>query len=254
VRQEGRVVAIRTYDEIGDGYRDYRRPDKRIGHLILNALGDADTVVNVGGGAGSYEPAERSVIAVEPSPVMIGQRPPGSAPVVRASAMNLPFGDGSFDAALAILTVHHWPDRARGLSELRRVARDRVVIVTSDPATSGFWLTEDYFPAIRELDRQTMPSMEELNRSLENAEILSLPVPHDCVDGFLGAYWRRPHAYLDDGIRKAISAFSMVDGVDSGLARLYSDLIDGVWHRKYGHLSRQDEMDLGYRLVIGRRQ
>jgi len=155
--------------------------------------------VNVGAGAGSYEPSDRSVVAVEPAMTMIRQRRPGSAPVVQASATELPFRDDGFAVALAILTVHHWPDQARGLDEMARVARRRVVVVTWDPSTSGFWLVDDYFPEIVEIDRPLFPSIEDFRKVLGRVEVHPLPIPHDCVDGFLGAYWRRPHAYLDAG-------------------------------------------------------
>jgi SAM-dependent methyltransferase len=236
------------YDEIGVGYRDYRRPDARLARAIVEALDGADTVVNVGAGAGSYEPADRRVVAVEPSAVMIRQRR-GGAPVVQASATALPFRDGAFAAALAVLTVHHWPDRARGLAELARVAR-RVVILTWDPAFAGFWLVEDYFPELAELDRPLFPSLDELRRALGGIEVHPLPVPHDCSDGFLGAYWRRPAAYLDAGARNAISTFTRLRDVEPGLARLRADLADGSWARRHGHLLERAELDLGYRLVV----
>jgi SAM-dependent methyltransferase len=191
---------------------------------------------------------------VEPSLAMIRQRPAGSAPVVRASATHLPFRDATFAAALAILTVHHWADRVRGLTELARVAQHRVVIVTWDPATSGFWLVEQYFPAIAEIDRQILPPIEELRQALGNIEVRPLLVPHDCTDGFLGAYWRRPYAYLDPGVRGAISTFAKIGDVDSGLARLRGDLADGTWERRNGHLLNQSDLDLGYRLVIAHRK
>jgi len=241
------------YDAIGLGYGHYRRPDRRIATAILDALGDAATVVNVGAGTGSYEPVDRSVVAVEPSFAMIRQRPAGSAPVVQASATHLPFRDAIFAAALAVLTVHHWPDRVRGLTELARVAQHRLVIVTWDPATSGFWLVEDYFPAILEIDRQILPPMEELRQTLGTIEVRPLPIPYDCTDGFLGAYWRRPHAYLDPGVRGAISTFAKISNVESGLRRLRGDLADGTWERRYDHLLRRSELDLGYRLVIAHR-
>ena len=241
------------YDAIGLGYEHYRRPDRRIATAILDALGDAATVLNVGAGAGSYEPAGRSIVAVEPSFTMIRQRPAGSAPVVQASATHLPFRDAVFAAALAVLTVHHWPDRVRGLTELARVAQHRLVIVTWDPATSGFWLVEDYFPAIAEIDRQILPPMGELRQTLGNIEVRPLLIPYDCIDGFLGAYWRRPHAYLDPGVRSAISTFAKISDVESGVTRLRGDLADGTWERRYGHLLRQAELDLGYRLVIAHR-
>ncbi len=241
------------YDEIGAGYRHARRPDPRIAAAILRALGRADTVVNVGAGAGSYEPADRPVVAVEPALTMIRQRRAGSAPVVQGSATALPFRDDTFAAALAILTVHHWPDRARGLDELGRVARGRAVIVTWDPASSGFWLVDDYFPEVVEIDRPIFPTLEELRRALGPVEVRALPIPHDCVDGFLGAYWRRPHAYLDAGVRGAISTFSKLRAPEPGLARLRRDLEDGSWARRHGHLLARSELDLGYRLVVSQR-
>lgn len=238
------------YDEIGVGYERYRRPDPRIAAAIMEALGALAPVVNVGAGTGSYEPDDRPVVAVEPSMTMIRQRRGRIVPVVRASATNLPFGDGAFAAALAVLTIHHWPDRARGLSELARVARRRLVFLTYDPAAEGFWLVDDYFPEIREFDRRHMPSLEEFQRVGWSVEVRPLPIPHDCSDGFLGAYWRRPSAYLDPDARGAISAFSKLSDVDTGLSRLRSDLGDGTWERRYGYLRSRTALDLGYRLVI----
>jgi SAM-dependent methyltransferase len=238
------------YDEIGIGYKNYRRPEPRFATAIHQALGAAQSVVNVGAGAGSYEPTDRSVVAVEPSLAMIHQRQPEHAPVVQASATDLPFREAAFDAALAILTVHHWPDQVRGLSEMARVARQRVVIVTWDPEAFDFWLIADYFPEIAEIDRDICPSMATLKETLKNIDVHPLPVPHDCLDGFLGAYWRRPHAYLDAGVRSAISTFSKLSEVESGLARLRSDLENGTWGRRYEHLLHQPAYDLGYRLVI----
>jgi SAM-dependent methyltransferase len=221
---------------------------------ITRALADAATVVNVGAGAGSYEPPDRRVVAVEPSAAMVAQRRPGSAPVVRASATHLPFRDASFAAALAVLTVHHWPDRPRGLAELARVARDRVVLLTWDPATPGFWLVDEYFPEIWTIDRPIFPTLEDLRRALGAIEIRPLAVPHDCTDGFLGAYWRRPEAYLDPGVRGAISTFSKIGEVEPGIARLRRDLDDGTWLRRHADLLDQADLDLGYRLVIAERR
>ncbi len=238
------------YDAIGVGYRDFRRPDPRLETAIIRALNPAETVVNVGAGTGSYEPSDRSVVAVEPAMTMIRQRRPGSAPVVQASATELPFRDDGFAAALAILTVHHWPDQARGLDEMARVARRRVVVVTWDPSTSGFWLTDDYFPEIFEIDRPLFPSIADFRKVLGRVEVHPLPIPHDCVDGFLGAYWRRPHAYLDAGVRSAISTFAKLHDLGRGLDRLRRDLEDGSWTRRYGDLLDQPEIDLGYRIVI----
>ena len=237
------------YDAIGQGYDVHRRPDPRIASAITDALGTADTVVNVGAGAGSYEPRDRRVVAVEPSRAMIGQRRPGSAPVVQASATALPFPAVAFDAALAVLTVHHWLDRARGLAELTRVAR-RVVILTWDPASSGFWLVDDYFPEIVVIDRPIFPSLDELRRLLGPIEVRPLPVPHDCADGFLGAYWRRPHAYLDAGVRGAISTFGKLGPDRRSTGAPERDLADGAWAQRHGHLLARTELDLGYRLIV----
>ena len=238
------------YDAIGVGYGHHRRPDPRIAAAIRDALGAAESVLNVGAGAGSYEPSEGTVVAVEPSLAMIRQRPAGSAAVVQASATHLPFADAAFAAALAVLTVHHWPDRTRGLAEMARVTRQRVVILTWDPAFSGFWLVDDYFPEIWAIDRPIFPSIDELRPALGNVESRPLRVPHDCIDGFLGAYWRRPHSYLDPGVRVAMSTFAKIGDVEPGVTRLRRDLEDGTWQRRHGHLSEQHELDLGYRLVI----
>jgi SAM-dependent methyltransferase len=237
------------YDTIGVGYFDLRRPDPRIERTIWDALGNAATVLNVGSGAGSYEPSDRSVIAVEPSMTMIGQRPVNAAPTIRASAMALPFQTAAFDATLAILTLHHWPHKDIGLRELRRVSRDRVVILTWDPASPGFWLT-DYFPGIWEIDRQIFPALEEIERELGRITVSTVPIPHDCSDGFLGAYWRRPQLYLNARVRSAISTFSKLHDVASGLTHLRQDLASGEWHRRYGEVLEKSELDLGYRLVI----
>jgi len=238
------------YDTIGIGYGALRRPAPRIARAIVEALGSAASVVNVGAGAGSYEPAGRRVVAVEPSREMIRQRPAGSAPVVQASATALPFRAGAFDAALAVLTMHHWPDRAQGLAELRRVARDRVVILTWEPDAARFWLVEDYFPEFLAVDRAIFSTRDEMERDLGPVEWRPVPIPHDCVDGFLGAYWRRPHAYLDPAVRGAISTFSKIGDVEPGLARLRRDLETGTWTRRHGALLTRPALDLGYRLVI----
>lgn len=241
------------YDAIGPGYGAHRRPDPRIAAAIGRALGDARTVVNVGAGAGSYEPVDRLVVAAEPSAVMIAQRRPGSAPAVQASATALPFRDGDFAAALAVLTVHHWPDRGRGLAELARVARERVVLLTWDPSTASFWLVDDYFPEIWAIDRPIFPTLGELERRLGPIDAHPIPVPHDCTDGFLGAYWRRPEAYLDPAVRGAISTFTKLRDVEPALARLHHDLSDGTWLRRHADLVDRLELDLGYRLVVAQK-
>ena len=238
-----------VYDRLGSGYAGFRRPDPRIEEAIWGALGDAQSVINVGAGAGSYEPTDRHVVAVEPSLTMIEQRPEGSADAIQATAGSLPFESDSFDAALTILSVHHWRDQAKGLRELRRVARDRVVVLTWDPAWPGFWLT-DYVPEILEIDRSKFPAIGDFERELGSVTAQTVPIPHDCTDGFLGTYWRRPEAYLDARVRGAISTFSKLSDTTTGLAQLSADLESGNWQRKYGALLKETELDLGYRLIV----
>jgi SAM-dependent methyltransferase len=243
------------YDRIGREYARYRKPDARIARAIRAALGGARRVLNVGAGAGAYEPRDCEVVAVEPSLEMIRQRAPDAAPVVQTSAEKLPFADRAFDATLAILTLHHWVDRAAGLRELQRVARERVVLLVFDPDHTGyadFWLVKDYFPEIPVYDRKIAPSIAELEALLGPFELRSVPVPHDCADGFLGAYWRRPSHYLDARARAAISSFRVVPDVDPPLARLRADIDSGRWATRNAALLDQKELDLGYRLIIAR--
>lgn len=237
-----------TYDRIGVDYSDLRKPDPRIAARIDAALGSARTVINVGAGTGSYEPVDRRVTAIEPSEEMIRQRPVSAAPAIRGAAEELPFPDASFDAAMAVLTIHHWQDQAKGLREMRRVTRGPVVILTFDPAHRGCWLT-DYLPQLIALDEAQMPPLDFYAAHLGPVEIAPLPVPKDCTDGFLYAYWARPKAYLDPRLRLGSSSFWALDGVEQGLAALARDLDSGVWTERYGHLLDLDELDCGYRLV-----
>ncbi|HLJ53006.1 MAG TPA: class I SAM-dependent methyltransferase [Rhizomicrobium sp.] len=237
------------YDTIGKGYADYRKPDPRIASAIVNALGDAQSVVNIGAGTGSYEPTDRNVVAVEPSSKMIAQRPPDAARVEQASATALPFKDKCFDAALAVLTVHHWPDQVRGLKEMARVARQRCVVLTWEVPQTPFWLTRDYFPQILEHDRKTF-TLDAYREAFGTFKKRVVPIPYDCTDGFLCAYWRRPEMYFDPGARLAISSFSRLGDVSAALARLRRDLDDGTWLQRNADVLRETELDLGYRLVI----
>lgn len=241
------------YDRIGQGYRRFRRPDPRIAALVREALGDAASVVNVGAGAGAYEPTGLDVVAVEPSETMIAQRPVGSARVVQAAAEALPFADRSFDAAMAILTIHHWKREERrlpGLGELRRVARRRVVLLTHLPDAAPFWLTDDYVPEITAMDRLIFPTVGELESTLGPARVTIVPVPHDCTDGFLGAYWRRPEMYLDPEVRAAISGFAKLPESAERIERLRADLASGEWDRRHGAIRHRESVDLGYRLLV----
>jgi SAM-dependent methyltransferase len=239
------------YDDLGTTYARTRTSDPRIQAQIDRALGDAATVVNVGAGTGSDEPADRAVTAVEPSAVMIAQRPPHAAPCIQASAEDLPFADGAFDAALAILTVHHWSDLDRGVAELRRVAR-RVVIVSWDAGFGDeFWLTRDYVRDSIALDQERFPRVARLAELLgPGAVVEPVPVPHDCSDGFCGAFWRRPEAYLDPAVRAGISNLRELEGRSAdGLARLRADLASGAWRERHAALLDADTWDVGYRMI-----
>jgi SAM-dependent methyltransferase len=236
------------YDTIGTDYANLRRPDPRIAAQIRAALDGARTVLNVGAGAGSYEPGDLDVTALEPSATMRAQRPAGAAPCVQGVAEDLPFADASFDAAMAVLTVHHWTDKARGLREMRRVARGPVAILTYDPAFRDFWLF-DYVPELATLDDRQMPPLDHYAEHLGACDIAEVPIPHDCVDGFLMAYWRRPRAYLDPGVRASMSSFWALGDVTDRLERLRTDLDSGAWRARYGTLMAQDSRDMGYRLV-----
>jgi SAM-dependent methyltransferase len=240
-----------AYDTIGIGYTRVRREDPRIAARIRAALGDVRTVLNVGAGAGAYEPADLEVTAVEPSAVMRAQRPPGAARVVDASAEALPFPDESFDAAMAVLTDHHWADHARGLHELRRVARRRVLFTWEESTALDSWVVRDYFPGFARFQRPLRP-VEGMLERLGGGRIEVVPIPHDCEDGFFHAYWRRPEAYLDAEVRAGISVFSLLPPheVEGGVARLSADLESGEWHRRKAGLLELEELDLGYRLVV----
>lgn len=241
-------MAAAIYDALGEGYALRRQADPRIASAIVLALGDAPSVLNVGAGTGSYEPGDRIVQAVEPSVTMIRQRPDGAAPCVQASAEALPFEAGAYAAAMAVLTIHHWTDWRAGLREMRRVAQRRIVLLTFDAEASDFWLTRDYFPELMKLDRRIMPRLAELESELGPFHASPLAVPHDCIDGFLGAYWRRPHLYLDPIARRSMSSFARIDAED-GLQRLARDLESGAWRERYADLLSLDALDLGYRLL-----
>ncbi len=239
------------YDSIGGGYASTRRPDPRIAAQIHAGLGDAHRILNVGAGAGSYEPTDRAVIAVDPSPVMLAQRPSGASPAVRAVGEALPFPDRSFDAAMAVLTIHHWTDQSAGIAELRRVAR-RIVVFTFD--TDAFpWVATDYLPEMIGQVDFDFPTIGELATMLD-AEVGAVPIPRDCTDGFTGAYWARPEAYLDPAVRAGMSAVQTMDQelVTSRMVRLADDLASGAWDERHGHLRELEELDLGYRLLVTR--
>jgi SAM-dependent methyltransferase len=241
------------YDTIGATYTVTRRTEPRIAAQLWAALGDARTVLNVGAGTGSYEPADRDVTAVEPSALMRAQRPADVAPCVAAAADSLPFEDGSFDAAMAFATIHHWPDPIAGLREMRRVAR-RVVVFTHDTTDAGwldrFWLTRDYLPEVADL-LVGRPSLAELAGAI-GARVEPVPIPWDCVDGFFEAYWRRPEAYLDERVRRGVSVWAKVgpDAERRAVRRLRDDLDSGRWAERNRDLAALDEAELGLRLLV----
>ncbi|WOX10184.1 class I SAM-dependent methyltransferase [Streptomyces sp. N50] len=242
-----------VYDTLGTTYARTRRPDPRVAARIRAALGDAEDVIDVGAGTGSYEPPH-TLLAVEPSRIMLAQRPPGSAPAVRAVAERLPLRDNAADAVMALLTVHHWTDLAAGLAELRRVARRRVVVLTWDQRVfrERFWLVRDYLPQAAAYDDTRAVPPERLAALLGGARTEPVPVPHDCTDGFGAAYWRRPHAYLDPQVRAGISMLAQTgdDALAPGLTRLADDLATGHWHERYADLLPRDTLDVGYRLLV----
>lgn len=246
---EGRAAGV-DYDAIGRGYARYRRADPRIAAAVADGLGDARTVVDVGAGTGSYEPGDRPVVAVEPSQVMIAQRPsgPGAVPVVQAVAEQLPFPDDSFDAALVVLSVHHWADREQGYAELQRVARRRVVLTFDPRVHDQFWLIAEYLP-----EAATTPSFEvaETAEGIGARRVIEVPLPHDCVDAVLPAHWRRPQAYLDPDVRAAASGLARLDPalVEERMQRLAADLASGAWHRRHADLLEADTYDAGFRLL-----
>jgi SAM-dependent methyltransferase len=243
-------VNVELYDRIGRSYGATRRADPRIARAIRDALADARTLVNVGAGIGAYEPPDLDVVAVEPSPVMAAQRPPGSAKAISAYAEQLPFEDASFDASMAILSDHHWADRAAGLRELRRVARDRALVFTWDQSrVDDFWMTRDYLDGFRRLPGMTI---EQIAEHLGGAQVIPVPIPHDCTDGFYHAWWRRPHAYLDPTVRAGISVFGRLpqEECERAVSALARDLASGAWEERNGDLLTETEHDWGYRLLV----
>ncbi len=245
------------YDRIGRGYSSTRREDEDLRAAIHDALGEARTVVNVGAGAGSYEPRDRYVIAIEPSDVMSSQRPPDRVPALRGSAGQLPLRDQSVDAAMAILSIHHWDEeRERGVRELRRVARGPVVILTYDSRVSGqMWLMADYLPEVGELDRQIFPRPETVASWLGGStSIETLEISRDTPDWMLGSFWAHPERVLDPEARRGTSGFARMpeDVVERVVSAVERDLRTGDWERRHGHLRQLDRLDVGLRLVVGR--
>ncbi|MDP1820508.1 MAG: class I SAM-dependent methyltransferase [Acidimicrobiales bacterium] len=239
------------YDSIGTTYSAVRVEDPRIAAQIHDGLGPGHRILNVGAGTGSYEPLDRTVVAVEPSPVMIAQRPAGSAPVLQATAEALPLRSATFDVAMAVLTVHHWSDRRAGLAELARVAR-QVILYFEPLVATRYWLL-DYFPEVADSAIELeAPGRAEIAEVLTVGEVRRVLVPPDCTDGFAAAYWARPEAYLDRTVQAGMSAMATMDDRlrRAGIERLRADLVSGGWDERYGHLRTAPSFDGGYRLAI----
>jgi SAM-dependent methyltransferase len=218
--------------------------------MISQAIGDAETVVNVGAGTGSYEPADRNVVAVEPSSVMLAQHQ--GIRRMQARAEHLPFDDGTFDVAMAVLTVHHWEDLDRGLAELRRVSRRQVLFTWDPDHRPQLWIAADYVPAISAMESARFAFVPHIVAALGAHTVSTFEIPHDFTDGFQAAFWRRPEMYLDPAIRSASSTFACLarEEIEPGIARLRRDLESGHWHRTYGDLLSKERVDYGYRLIV----
>jgi SAM-dependent methyltransferase len=240
---------MKTYDKIGNTYVVERCPDPRIEEKIHQKISRARSVLNIGAGTGSYEPKDKAVVSLDPSILMLRKRPPGSAPCVLGEAEKLPFKNSTFDCAMALLTIHHWSDWKNGISEALRVSRSHVVILTWDPNHEGFWLTQDYLQDIAKADSEKFPSMAALESMFRDILVESIMIPSDCTDGFMGAYWQRPDAYLDHSKRASISSLALNPNF-AGLEKLRREISSGEWEKKYGHLRNQSELDVGYRLLV----
>jgi SAM-dependent methyltransferase len=250
-------VSAPAYDRLGISYSDIRRADPRFEAAIWKALGDARSVLNIGAGTGSYEPTDREVIAVEPSLVMIAQRPPDAAQAIQGVAESIPLEDKSVDATMGIFTMQHWDDIDRGLSEVLRVTRKRIAFLTLDlDVTAQMWLCRDYLPEIVEHDRKAFPTISHLQAVLPNVQVEAISVPADCTDGFLIALWNRPEAHLDPNVRRSSSTWHRLPSavVERGVNQLRQDLDTGEWDRRYGHLRTLRALDVGLRLVTAELQ
>jgi hypothetical protein len=241
------------YGRHGQCYARIRRTDPRIASWVHRALGDARTVLNVGAGAGSYEPEDRYVLAIEPSETMRAQRPGHLVPAVRGVAEQLPLDDQSVDASMALITVHQWREFDQGLRELCRVTRGPIVVLTFDgDALDRYWL-EDYAPELMAVERRRYPSMEAIAKGLGGSpEVQTIPIPIDCVDGFTEAYYARPESFLDPAVRQSQSAWSFVqENVQSQIVnRLNEDLKSGTWDRKLGEWRTRPVFEGSLRLIV----
>ncbi len=244
-----------VYDTIGRQYRNRRIPDARIAAQIIRALGDAKTICNVGAGSGSYEPDDREVVAVEPSQIMIAQRR-SSHRVVCAYAEELPFPDDAFDAAMAILSTHHWSDPPKGLSEMQRVSRRQLILTFDTARQMDHWLVSEYLPEIAAFELNRALPIEQIKQHLGAQTVESVLIPWDCTDGFQAAYWRRPAEYLKPEVQATISTLAQLPAeiVSKAMDRLARDLANGDWERRHADLLLRETMDFGYRLIVADKQ
>ncbi len=238
------------YDKIGAGYSIGRKTDPNISSCIDQFLSDSNSIVNIGAGTGSYEPEGKNLVAVEPSIKMINQRPSHAYPVKQAFAENLPFEDASFTHSMTVLSMHHWSDRKAAFDEIKRVTSKRFVAVTWNPDSAPYWLTEDYFPQIHEIDQSIFPSFAELTNSFPGIKFHPLLIPANCADGFTAAFWARPHAYLDDNVRAGMSTFSKIDNLEKGLDKLRADLESGHWRKTNQQIQSLKQLDVGYTIAV----
>lgn len=238
-----------NYDTVGQHYARFRQADPRIAALIHTELEGAISIINIGAGAGSYEPVCPFLVALDPSEKMLAQRNNHHATAVRARAEQIPFRSDTFDMASILLSIHHWDDWRLGLQEATRVTKSRIVLFTWVDVPHEFWLY-DYIPALAQIDKGLFPSIEEVTKVIGPVREVTVPVPADCKDGFLCAYWNRPQRYLDAETRSAISTFSRLGDISSGLSRLSGDLKSGRWPQRYAELLTMDNYDFGYRLLV----
>ncbi len=237
------------YDNIGTNYSVTRCTDPKIAQQLYAELQGATRIVNIGAGTGSYEPENAALVAVEPSSKMIAQRKSGSHRVEQAFAEKLPFENNSFSHAMTVLSMHHWDNRAVAFKEINRVATDKFVALTWDPKSEPFWLTRDYFPEIHATDKHSFPAMDEFGAYFDEVKIRPLPIPSDCKDGFLAAFWKRPAAYLSSEVRQATSPFSKIKNLSEGLQKLEDDLASGVWVKNNHDILSLTSLDVGYRII-----
>ena len=237
------------YDEIGLGYAIRRCTDPTIYAALARELETATTLLNIGAGAGSYEPSDASLVALEPAWTMLTQRPSTAHPAVQGNAEQLPFPDKSFSHCMTVLSMHHWQNRARAFAEINRVTKERFVAISWNPEASPFWLTRDYFPGIHAHDVDIFPGLAELHAHFDELQVQALPIPENCEDGFLAAFWKRPEAYLSEEIRQSISSFAALPQLQQGLAALRTDLDSGRWASRNADVLAGSTLDAGYWLI-----